>query len=83
MNIKLYVASSWRNEYYPAVELNFDTMLTIGITGRQETVVTNENVATNVDSGKVRVFATPMLIALMEKAAALSIEPFMAKTEAK
>lgn len=52
-------------------------MVELGIKGRQETTVTTANVATNVGSGRVRVFATPMMIALMEKAAALSIEPYL------
>lgn len=52
-------------------------MVEIGIKGRQDTTVTTANVATNVGSGKVQVFATPMMIALMEKAAALSIEPVL------
>ena len=52
-------------------------MIELGIRGRQDTTVTSANVATNVGSGKVQVFATPMMIMLMEKAAALSIEPFL------
>lgn len=52
-------------------------MVEIGIKGHQETIVTTVNVATNVGSGKVQVFATPMMIALMEKAATLSIEPVL------
>lgn len=52
-------------------------MLEIGIKGHQETTVTAANVASNVGSGMVQVFATPMMIALMEKAAALSIEPYL------
>ena len=52
-------------------------MVELGIKGRQETVVTTANVATNVGSGKVKVFATPMMISLMEKAAVLSIEPYL------
>lgn len=52
-------------------------MVEIGIKGYQELLVTEANVATNVGSGKVKVFATPMMIALMEKAAVLSIEPFL------
>lgn len=39
--------------------------------------MTSANVATNVGSGKVKVFATPMMISLVEKAACLSIEPFL------
>jgi len=54
-------------------------MVEIGIKGHQETTVTVANVATNVGSGKVQVFATPMMIALMEKAAALSIEPALSE----
>ena len=50
-------------------------MVKTGIKGRQETSVTAANVATNVGSGLVQVFATAMMIALMEKAATLSIEP--------
>ena len=52
-------------------------MIELGIKGRQETTVTSANVATNVGSGKVKVFATPMMIALIEKAAVLSIEPYL------
>lgn len=52
-------------------------MVEVGIKGRQETVVTTANVATNVGSGKVKVFATPMMISLIEKAAVLSIEPYL------
>ena len=52
-------------------------MLEIGIKGHQETIVGENNVATNVGSGKVKVFSTPMMIALMEKAACLWIEPFV------
>ena len=50
-------------------------MVKLGIKGRQETTVTTANIATNVGSGKVKVFATPMMISLIEKAAVLSIEP--------
>lgn len=54
-------------------------MIELGIKGHQETTVTAANMATNVGSGVVKVFATPMMIALMEKAAALSIEPYLAE----
>ena len=50
-------------------------MVKLGITGRQETTVTTANIAANVGSGKVKVFATPLMISLMEKAAVLSIAP--------
>ena len=49
----------------------------LGIKGHQETTVTTANVASNVGSGKVKVFATPMMISLIEKAAVLSIEPYL------
>ena len=52
--------------------------LHIGIRGREETVVTEELLASNVGSGLVRVFATAMMIALIEKAAVYSIEPYLA-----
>ena len=54
-------------------------MVELGIKGRQETTVTSANVATNVGSGRVEVFATPMMIALMEKAAILSVDPYLEK----
>lgn len=54
-------------------------MLKIGIKGEEFDVVSESNCAKNVGSGRVTVFATPMMIALMEKAAALSVEPFLEK----
>jgi len=53
-------------------------MVELGIKGHQDGIVTTANVATTVGSGSVQVFATPMMIALMEKAASLSIEPYLA-----
>lgn len=52
-------------------------MLEIGIKGRQETVVEDSMLSTNVGSGCVKVFATPMMIALIEKTATLSVEPYL------
>ena len=52
--------------------------LHIGIQGREETVVTPELLAKNVGSGLVRVYATAMMIALIEKAAVYSVEPYLA-----
>lgn len=50
-----------------------------GILGRQEDVVTSDKLATGVGSGKVKVLATVMMIALMEKTALLSVEPYLAE----
>jgi len=52
-------------------------MVEPGIKGHQETIVTEANVATNVGSGKVKVYATPSMVALIEKAACLSIDPYL------
>ena len=52
-------------------------MLEIGITGRQEETVTEELLAKNIGSGRVKVFATAMMIALMEKTAVISVEPYL------
>ncbi|MBQ0054075.1 MAG: thioesterase family protein [Bacteroidales bacterium] len=52
-------------------------MIEIGIKGHQETTVTAADVASSVGSGTLQVFATPIMVALMEKAAFLSIEPFL------
>lgn len=51
--------------------------LQTGIKGREECVVGESNVAVNVGSGSLRVFATPMMVALIEKAAVLSVEPYL------
>lgn len=45
-----------------------------GITGRESTVVVVGNTALEVGSGSVPVFATPMLVALMESAAVRAVE---------
>ena len=64
----------WQSAYFCVM----DTMkLYIGLRGREETVVTEEMLARNVGSGLVRVFATAMMIALIEKAAVYSVEPFL------
>ena len=51
--------------------------LHIGIRGREEAVVTEDLLAKNVGSGLVRVYATAMMIALIEKAAFFSVEPYL------
>lgn len=40
--------------------------LTIGLKGRAESFVTEQNTAAAVGSGSLAVFATPMMAALME-----------------
>jgi len=52
-------------------------MITIGIKGHSEATVTEDMLAVNVGSGLVRVYATAMMIALIEKAAVLSVEPYL------
>ena len=52
-------------------------MIQTGIKGHQETVVTEEMLASNVGSGLVKVYATAMMIALIEKAAVYSVEPYL------
>ena len=48
-------------------------MLTLGIKGKQSLVVNNQNSARTMGSGTLDVFATPAMIALMEKTAWQSI----------
>jgi len=50
-----------------------------GISGLQQQVVTAEVTADKVGSGTVKVFATPMMIALIEKTCLKSVEPFLAE----
>ena len=52
-------------------------MLTIGIKGQAEELVTEDITARNVGSGTVAVLATPMMIALMEKTCLQSVRPFL------
>ena len=53
----------------------------IGIKGRQELVVTDNVTAESMESGCLPIFATPMMIALAEKTAMLSVAPFLAEGE--
>ena len=52
-------------------------MLKTGIKGYQEETVVEGKLASNVGSGLVKVYATAMMIALIEKAAVLSVEPYL------
>lgn len=48
-------------------------MVEVGLVGKTETVVTKVNTAKAVGSGSLDVFATPMMVALMENAAIKAI----------
>lgn len=52
-------------------------MLEAGIRGKDSVKVTHENTAAVVGSGLLEVFATPMMIALMEKTACESVAPYL------
>lgn len=52
-------------------------MLEAGIKGNQEVKVTDENTALAMGSGTLKVFATPSMIALMEKTAWESVSPYL------
>ncbi|MCD8333099.1 MAG: thioesterase family protein [Clostridiales bacterium] len=52
-------------------------MLETGIKGQQQTEVTYENSAAAVGSGLLEVFSTPCMIALMEKTASGSVQPYL------
>lgn len=51
--------------------------LKIGLTGSAEVPVSNSNTAKTMGSGDLDVFATPAMIALMEKAATLAVQPYI------
>ncbi|WP_374713677.1 thioesterase family protein [Symbiobacterium terraclitae] len=55
--------------------------LTPGLSAEAAVKVTPENCASAVGSGAVDVFATPMMIALMEQAAARAVAPHLAEDE--
>ena len=56
-------------------------MLKTGIKGTQTVIVTEENTAKTMGSGTLDVFATPAMIALMEKTAWTSIAPYLEEGE--
>ena len=55
--------------------------LEIGLKGRAETIVTEQNTAEAIGSGLVPVFGSPYMIALMENAAVNAIQPCLATDE--
>lgn len=52
-------------------------MLTVGIKGRAETVVSEANSAKTLGSGTLDVFGTPAMIALMEETSLKSVAPYL------
>lgn len=52
-------------------------MINIGIKGHREQVVTLEVTADRIGSGLVQVFATPMMVALIEQTCLESVNPFL------
>ena len=52
-----------------------------GMKGKQEVVVTGELTASAVGSGTASVYATPMMIALVEKTCMLSVAPSLLEGE--
>jgi Predicted thioesterase len=49
----------------------------IGIKGRRELIVDESDSALNLESGTLRVFATPAMVALMEKTCWMSIASYL------
>ena len=52
-------------------------MLAIGIKGHYEQIVTDEVTADRIGSGLVKVFATPMMVALIEQTCLESVAPHL------
>lgn len=48
-------------------------MLEVGIRGQKETIVTKQNTAAGIGSGSLEVFATPIMILLMEESCFMSV----------
>lgn len=54
-------------------------MVELGIKGNGKVTVTAENTAKSMGSGELEVFATPAMVALMEKTACESVAPYLEK----
>ncbi len=54
-------------------------MLQTGIRGEASVAVSGNNTAAAMKSGLLPVFATPMMVALMEDAAAQSVQPYLSE----
>ena len=52
-------------------------MLNVGFLGEAECLVTEKNTAATMGSGALQVYATPAMIALVEKAAWESVQPYL------
>ncbi|MDD4699779.1 MAG: thioesterase family protein [Oscillospiraceae bacterium] len=52
-------------------------MIAIGLKGLKSAIVDETNTALTIGSGKLPVFATPAMIALMETAASASVKPYL------
>ena len=59
-----------------------DNNLKIGITAQVEKTVSEDDTAVKFGSGGVRVFATPMMVALMENAALNAVDPHLGEDSA-
>ena len=57
--------------------MNFEEILKPGLEARQTDIVTNSNTAAALGSGGLAVYATPAMIALMEKAALSAVDPLL------
>lgn len=57
-------------------------MIETGLKGRQHEIVTDDKTAAAMGSGTLAVYATPAMIALMEKTAMTSVAPFLGENEA-
>lgn len=55
--------------------------LTPGLEGKAQLTVSEQHLASTVGSGLVRVFSTPMMIALFEHAALNAVNPLLAEGE--